>query len=113
MSCKLVLAAVAILCYDPLILLLPRLGCTLVRDMGCFAETHGLFVGFPLQDICSISLCDHAPIVDGTAILTACNPFCVDSQLQSKRLRWLGHVKSMSMSAREVRLSSTSHGLSL
>ena len=40
----------------------------------------------------SISLRDHVPNVD---ILNRCNTLSVESQLQGKRLRWLGHVFRM------------------
>ena len=42
-----------------------------------------------LRRICGISLRDHVPNVD---ILTRCNTFSVESQLQSNRHRWLGHM---------------------
>jgi len=42
--------------------------------------------------ICGISLRDHVPNVD---ILNRCNTLSVESQLQGKRLRWLGHVFRM------------------
>ena len=42
-----------------------------------------------LRRICGISLRDHVPNVD---ILNRCNTLSVESQLQGKRLRWLGHV---------------------
>ena len=45
-----------------------------------------------LQRICGISLRDHVPNVD---TLNRCNPLSVESQLQGRRLRWLGHVFSM------------------
>ena len=45
-----------------------------------------------LRRICGISLRDHVPNVD---VLNRCNTFSVESQLQSKRLRWLGHVFRM------------------
>ena len=45
-----------------------------------------------LRRICGISLRDHGPNVD---VLTRCNTFSVESQLQSKRLRWLGHMFRM------------------
>ena len=45
-----------------------------------------------LRRICGISLQDHVPNVD---ILTRCNTFSEESQLQSKRLRWLGHMFRM------------------
>ena len=45
-----------------------------------------------LRRICGISLRDHVPNVD---ILTRCNTFSVESQLQSKRIRWLGHMFRM------------------
>ena len=45
-----------------------------------------------LQRICGISLRDHVPHVD---ILNRCNTLSVESQLQGKRLRWLGHVFTM------------------
>ena len=35
---------------------------------------------------------DHVPVVD---ILNRCNTLSVESQLQGKRLRWLGHVFRM------------------
>ena len=46
-----------------------------------------------LRCICGISLRDHVPKVD---ILNRCNTLSVESQLQGKRLRWLGHGFSMS-----------------
>jgi len=45
-----------------------------------------------LRRICGISLRDHAPNV---VILNRCNTLSVESQLQGKRLRWLGHVFRM------------------
>ena len=45
-----------------------------------------------LRCICGISLRDHVPNVD---ILNRCNTLSVESQLQGKRLRWLGHVFRM------------------
>ena len=45
-----------------------------------------------LQRTCGISLREHAPNVD---ILNRCNTLSVESQLQSKKLRWLGHVFRM------------------
>ena len=45
-----------------------------------------------LRRICGISLRDHVPNVD---ILNRCNTLSVESQLQGKRLRWLGHVFRM------------------
>ena len=45
-----------------------------------------------LQRICGISLRDHVPNVD---TLNRGNPLSVESQLQGKRLRWLGHVFRM------------------
>ena len=45
-----------------------------------------------LQLICGISLRDHVPNVD---MLTSCMTFSVETQLQSKRLRWLGHMFRM------------------
>ena len=45
-----------------------------------------------LRRICDISLRDHVPNVD---ILNSCNTLSVESQLQGKRLRWLGHVFRM------------------
>ncbi len=44
-----------------------------------------------LRRICGISL-HHVPNVD---ILNRCNTLSVESQLQGKRLRWLGHVFRM------------------
>ena len=41
---------------------------------------------------CGNFLRDHVPSVD---ILTRCNTFSVESQLQSNRLRWLGHTFRM------------------
>ncbi len=41
---------------------------------------------------CGISLRDHVPNVD---ILNRCNTLSVESQLQGKRLRWLGHLFRM------------------
>ena len=45
-----------------------------------------------LRRICGISLRDHVPKVD---ILNRCNTLSVESQLQGKTLRWLGHVFRM------------------
>ena len=45
-----------------------------------------------LRRIYGISLRYHVPNVD---ILTRCNTFSVESQLQSKRLSWLGHMFRM------------------
>ena len=45
-----------------------------------------------LRRVCGISLRDHVPNVD---ILNRCNTLSVESQLQGKRLRWLGHVFRM------------------
>ena len=45
-----------------------------------------------LRRICGISLRDHVPNV---VILNRCNTLSVESQLQGKRLRWLGHVLRM------------------
>ena len=45
-----------------------------------------------LQRICGISLQGHVPNV---VILNRCNTLSVESQLQGKRLRWLGHVFRM------------------
>ena len=45
-----------------------------------------------LRHICGISLRDHVPNVD---ILDRCNTLSVESQLQGKRLSWLGHVFRM------------------
>jgi len=45
-----------------------------------------------LRRICGISLRDHVPNV---VILNRCNTLSVESQLQGKRLRWLGHVFRM------------------
>ncbi len=45
-----------------------------------------------LRRICGTSLRDHVPNVD---ILNRCNTLSVESQLQGKRLRWLGHVLRM------------------
>ena len=45
-----------------------------------------------LRRICGVSLQDHVPNVD---ILTRGNTCSVESQLQSKRLRWLGHMFRM------------------
>ncbi len=45
-----------------------------------------------LQRICGISLRDHVLNVD---ILNRCKTLSVESQLQGKRLRWLGHVFRM------------------
>ena len=42
-----------------------------------------------LQHICGILLRDH---VLNVVILNRCNTFSVESRLQSKRLRWLGHI---------------------
>ena len=54
-------------------------------SVGCFQMNC-------LRRICGISLRDHVPNVD---ILNRCNTLSVESQLQSKRLRWLGHVFRM------------------
>ena len=45
-----------------------------------------------LRRICVVSLHDHVPNVD---ILNRCNTLSVESQLQGKRLRWLGHIFRM------------------
>ena len=45
-----------------------------------------------LRRICGISLRDQVPNVD---TLNRCNTLSVESQLQGKRLRWLGHVFRM------------------
>jgi len=45
-----------------------------------------------LQRICGISMRDHVPNV---VILIRCKTFSVGSQLQSNRLRWLGHIFKM------------------
>ncbi len=45
-----------------------------------------------LPRICGISLRDHVPNVD---TLNRCNTLSLESQLQGKRLRWLGHVFRM------------------
>ena len=45
-----------------------------------------------LQRICGISLRDHVP---NNVILNRCNTSSVESQLRSKRLRWLGHTFKM------------------
>ena len=45
-----------------------------------------------LRRICGISLRDHVPNND---ILNRCNTSSVESQLQGKRLRWLGHTFRM------------------
>ena len=45
-----------------------------------------------LRRICGISLRDHVP----KGILNRCNTLSVQSQLQSKRLRWLGYIFRMS-----------------
>ena len=45
-----------------------------------------------LPRICGISLRDYVLSVD---ILNKCNTSSVESQLQSKRLRWLGHTFRM------------------
>ena len=45
-----------------------------------------------LRCSCGISLRDHVPNVD---ILNKCNTMSVESQLQGKKLRWLGHVFRM------------------
>ena len=62
--------------------------------MGCCEATHHLavFQMNCLRRICGISLRDHVPNVD---ILNRCNTLSVESQLQGKRLRWLGHVFRM------------------
>ena len=57
-----------------------HIGPLAVSQMNCYRR------------ICGISLRDHVPNVD---ILTRCNIFSVESRLQSKRLRWLGHVFRM------------------
>jgi len=48
-----------------------------------------------LRRICGISLRDHVPNVTTVVILNRCNTLSVESQLQGKRLRWLGHVFRM------------------
>ena len=45
-----------------------------------------------LRRICGISLRDHVPNVD---ILDGCNTLSLQSQLQGRRPRWLGHVFRM------------------
>ncbi len=45
-----------------------------------------------LRRICGISLRNH--VLD-VVILNRCNTLSVESQLQGKRLRWLGHVFRM------------------
>ena len=45
-----------------------------------------------LRRICGISLRDHVLDLD---ILNRCNTLSVESQLQGKRFRWLGHVFRM------------------
>ena len=45
-----------------------------------------------LRRVCGISLHNHVPNV---VILNRCNTLSVESQLQGKRLRWLGHVFQM------------------
>jgi len=45
-----------------------------------------------LRRIYGISLRDHVP---NAVILNRCNTLSVESQLQGKRLRWLGHVFRM------------------
>ncbi len=45
-----------------------------------------------LRRICGISLRDHVPNVN---VLNRCNTLSVESQLQGKRHRWLGHVFRM------------------
>ena len=58
--------------------------------MGCCeAKPLAVFKLNCLQSICDISLRDHVPNVD------RCNTLSVESQLQGKRLRWLGHVFRM------------------
>ncbi len=45
-----------------------------------------------LRRICGISSHGHVPNV---VVLTRCNTLSVESQLQGKRLKWLGHVFRM------------------
>ena len=45
-----------------------------------------------LRHSCGISQRDHVPNVD---ILNRCNTLSAGSQLQGKRLRWLGHIYKM------------------
>ena len=45
-----------------------------------------------LRRNCDISLLEYVPAVN---ILNRCNTFSVESQLQSKRLRWLAHTLRM------------------
>ena len=50
------------------------------------------FVPATVRRICGISLRDHVPNV---VILNRCITLSVESQLEGKRLRWLGHVFRM------------------
>ena len=58
-------------------------------DLPCLA---GQVLLSSLRRICGVSLRDHVQNVD---ILTRCNTFAKESQLQSKRLGWLGHLFRM------------------
>ncbi len=61
-----------------------------------------------LRRICGTSLRDHVPNVD---ILNRCNTLSVESQLQGKRLRWLGHVLRMPNDRLPKKLLVESRGL--
>ena len=50
------------------------------------------FIYYCLRRICGIPMRAHVPNVD---ILNRCNTLSVESQLQGKRLMWLGHVFRM------------------
>ena len=60
----------------------------LKQHISCLAD----FQMKCLRCICGISLRDHVPNVD---LLNRCNTLSMESQLQGKRLRWLGHVFRM------------------
>ena len=61
---------------------------------GCAQKYHpfGCLQMNCLRRICGLSLRDHVPNVD---MINRCNTFSVESQLQSKRFRCLGHILRM------------------
>ncbi len=89
--------------FGPLELCLCLLKCNVFNASSCqccytlaVAKQHisplAVFQMKCLQCICGISLHDHVPNV---VILNRCNTLSVESQLQGKRLGWLGHVFRM------------------
>ena len=76
--------------------------CIVVSVLLCPGETRAVvkqhisplavFQMNRLRRICGISLRDHVLDLD---ILNRCNTLSVESQLQGKRFRWLGHVFRM------------------